>query len=189
MSQTVIGFFDDASDAQRAIEQLQSSGISRDRVDLSRGNAGTGSGTTSSTDVNPVSGSANDENSVRVTTDDRTVDRDGRNTNKITDFFNNLFGGNDNDNDDAKRYGHVAGRSNTIVTVHAQSREEAERAADILDDCGAVDVDERSTQYGFNSTRSNETDSIGGLGSGSTRPRSFIVDRRIEDTNRLRDDF
>ncbi|HEU4472698.1 MAG TPA: hypothetical protein VFR58_16500 [Flavisolibacter sp.] len=189
MSQTVVGFFDDASDAQRALGRLQSSGISRDRVDLSGGGSRMSGGTAGSPDVNPVSGSSRDENSVRVTSDDRTVDREGRNTNKITDFFNNLFGGHDKDNDDAKRYGHVAGKSNTIVTVHAQSREEAERAADILDECGAVDVDERSTQYGFASSRNagmgNSTERSGS----GMRSRSFIVDRSIDDSDRLRDEL
>ena len=38
MSQTVVGFFDDQSDVEKAIEELQSEGISRDRIDVSRDN-------------------------------------------------------------------------------------------------------------------------------------------------------
>lgn len=210
MAQTVIGFFDDHSDAQRAIERLQRSGFSRDRVDLSRG-GGTGTGVSGSTsgmgNVNPVSGSERDENSVRRTSDDRTVDREGRNTNAITDFFNNLFG---NNKDDADRYSRVAERSGAIVTVHAQSREEAERAADILDDCGAVDVDERSAQYGYANTRAEGTGErrdIAGerdttiprieenlnvgkrtVEQGGVRVRSRIVERPIEEHIRLREE-
>ena len=167
MSQTVIGFFDDQSEARRALEQLQSRGISRERIDISKGSdAGSTGGATGGatgnrsndiTEVNPVSGSAKDENTVRRTGDDLTVDRDGRNTNAITDFFNNLFGGrdkdkdddDDDDDDDAARYSHVAQRSGAIVTVHAQSRQEAEAAAEIMDDCGAVDVNERASQSGY----------------------------------------
>jgi hypothetical protein len=200
MSQTVIGFFDDREEAQKAIERLQSAGISRDRVDLSGGSSGAATGSSNSSSgsptVNPVSGSARDENSVSRTSDDRTVDPDNRNTNKFTDFFNNLFGGSDND-DDSKRYSHVASNSNTILTVHAQSKEEAEQAADILDDCGAVNVDERASQYGYTSsqsgTMSGTSDSIGEQGGGNlsgrsdARLRSRIFDRRIEDDNlRLR---
>lgn len=136
MSQTVIGFFDDQSEARRALEQLQSRGISRERIDISKGSdvgnisGATGNRSNDTTEVNPVSGSAKDENTVRRTGDDLTVDRDGRNTNAITDFFNNLFGGrdkdkdddDDDDDDDAARYSHVAQRSGAIVTVHAQSR-------------------------------------------------------------------
>lgn len=188
MSQTVIGFFDDASEAQKAVQRLQSSGFNKNRIDVSNSggtSATSGShGSPSSHDhVNPVSGSERDENSVRRTADDRTVDREGRNTNKITDFFNNLFGGKDDD-DDAKRYSHVGQRS-SIVTVHAQSKDEAERAADILDECGAVDVDERAEKSGYTgSAKSN----IQGTSerSGSTY-RSRIVDRSVDDHLRLRD--
>ena len=55
----------------------------------------------------------------------------------ITRFFKNLFGDND---DEADRYSRVGMRSNSIVTVHAQSSDEAERAADLLDDYGAINV-------------------------------------------------
>jgi hypothetical protein len=183
MSQTVIGFFDDASEAQRAIERLQSSGFNRDRVDISKGGSSSGSG--SDTHVNPVSGSSRDENSARKTADDRTVDREGRNTNKITDFFNNLFGGKD-DNDEANRYSHVAQKSNCIVTVHAQSKEEAERAADILDDCGAVDVDERASQSGYAGLERSASQRL--QESSASRFKSRIVDRPIDEHRRLRDE-
>ncbi|HYH15660.1 MAG TPA: YsnF/AvaK domain-containing protein [Flavisolibacter sp.] len=211
-AQTVIGFFDDQQEAQRAVEQLQSRGISRDRIDVSRNDAGISgaSGSTSgNAGVNPVSGSTRDENSIRRTSDDRTVDEGGRNTNKITDFFNNLFGG--SDNDDADRYSRVAQNSNTIVTVHAQSEEEAEMAADILDDAGAVNVDERASQLGVSNTRS--TEDIGGrqnisnerentipiiqenlevgkreVERGGVRVRSRIVERPVEEHIRLREE-
>jgi hypothetical protein len=188
MSQTVIGFFDDASEAHRAIERLQSSGFNKDRIDISNKGTGAGMGSGSTGSVNPVSGSERDENSVSRTSDDRTVDREGRNTNKITDFFNNLFGGHDdNDNDDAKRYSHVANTSGSIVTVHAQSQEEAERAADVLDECGAVNVNERANQSGYSS--SNLSSGAQSTGESATaRLRSRIVDRSVEDHIRLRDD-
>ena len=179
MSQTVIGFFDSQSEAQQAIEQLQSKGISRDRIDVSGGGTSTGTAgnrTAENSDVNPVSGSERDENSVRKTSDDRTVDRDGRNTNRFTDFFNNLFGGGD-DKDDVERYGNMAERAGAIVTIHAQSAEEAERAADILDHSGALDVDERGSQPGYSPTNT----------SGNRRSRSRIVNRKLDDNMRLRD--
>jgi hypothetical protein len=185
MAQTVIGFFDDATEAQTAIERLERIGISRDHIDVSRGNSGiTGvSGSnTGSEEINPVSGSERDENSVRRTSDGRTVDEAGRNTNKFTDFFNNLFGG--SKNDDADRYSRVASESNTIVTVHAQSKDEAEAAADILDDAGAIDVDERSSQYGY--TSSQRTGEGENLSSERMRMRSRIVENRVEDRLRLR---
>lgn len=205
MTQTVIGFFDETSEAQRAVEQLQSAGISRDRIDVSRGSGGTTSHTTgTSGDMSPVSGSTRDENSTSRTSDDRTVGGEGRNTNAFTEFFNNLFGGGD-DNDDAGRYSKVAEGSNSIVTVHAQSREEAERAAGILDSCGAIDVDERSSQYGSISAgrpestgdrrettipRVEENLNVGKRTeeSGGVRVRSRIVERPVEEHVRLREE-
>ena len=208
MAQTVIGFFDETSEAQRAVEQLQTAGISRDRIDVSRGSGSGGTASLSGEsrgDINPVSGSGRDENSVSRTSDDRTVDREGRNTNAFTDFFNNLFGGDSDDNDNANRYSRVAESSNSIVTVHAQSKEEAERAADILDSCGAIDVDERAAQYGSMSAgrpadtgdrrettipRVEENLSVGKRTeeTGGVRVRSRIVERPVEEHIRLREE-
>lgn len=200
MAQTVIGFFDEASEAQKAVEKLQSRGISRDRIDVSRGSGSS----TAGAGYSNTSGSSD-----RVTDDDRTVDREGRNTNAITDFFNSLFGGKD---DDAERYSRVASSSNTIVTVHAQTEDEAEAAADIMDDCGAIDVDERSAQYGYDSSRGS-SDRMGdrtGVSSdrdttiermeenleigkrtvetGGVRVRSRIVENPVEEHIRLREE-
>ncbi len=94
----------------------------------------------------------------------------------ISNFFSNLFG----NDDDAKSYSEVANRGCT-VTVYTDSNEEAENVADILDDCGAIDVDERITQYrsGMGATGTGMGTSAGmGAGSmgtgnisGSTRER------------------
>jgi len=59
-------------------------------------------------------------------------------------FFRTLFS-----DDDSDKYTTVANRSQSIVTVHAQSSDEAEMAADILDEYGAVDVDEKAASYGY----------------------------------------
>jgi uncharacterized protein (TIGR02271 family) len=140
MAQTVIGMFDDSSEAQQAVEKLVSSGISRDRID-----------------VTEQSGSSPSYSSTSGTTDrDRDDDHDD---NAITRFFKNLFG---DDDDDADKYSKVASRAKCIVTVHAQSNDEAEDAADILDDNGAVDVDERASEYGSGSTSGRSTAAAAG---------------------------
>lgn len=91
--------------------------------------------------------------------------------NAFTSFFKNLFG---DDNDDADRYAAVSGRGYTIVTVHASSGDQAEEAADILDDFGAVDVNEKAVEYGVYNTDkesiAEERDAI--------RRRSRIVESR-----------
>jgi stress response protein YsnF len=174
MAKTVVGFFDDATDAQRAVDRLQNEGISRQYVDVSRGDAGTS-----------------------------TVSNDREEESGITRFFKSLFG---DDSDDADRYSKV-GRNSTMVTVHAQTDDEAERAADLLDDCGAIDVDERSAQYGYTSAGSSPDMSTSGreertipnirenievgkreVERGGVRVRSRIIERPVEENVRLREE-
>jgi stress response protein YsnF len=198
MAQTVVGFFDNPSDAQRAVQELQRIGLTRESIDISSGNQSTG---TSSSSTSTVS-------------DSRDRDGDHREGNAITRFFNSLFG---DDDDEATRYSRVAQNSNSIVTVHARSDEEAERAADILDEYGAVDVDERSAQYGYDRTsnsgysntdrdrtissdRDSDTDTtinrveenleVGKreVERGGVRVRSRIVERPVEENVRLREE-
>jgi len=122
MAQTVIGMFDNASEAQQAVQQLTNKGFSRDNIDVTNSGA-SNSGTSDYT-------SHDDEGSG------------------IGNFFKNLF----SDNDETDKYTQVARRSQSLVTVHAQTADEAEDAADILDDCGAVNVDERAASYSGSGT-------------------------------------
>lgn len=160
MAQTVVGFFDNAAEAQSAVQQLVSNGFSRENIDISAG----GSGSTGQV-------SSNREESG--------------NENGITRFFKSLFG---DDDDEAQRYSTVGQKSGSIVTVHAQSSDEAERAADLLDDYGAVNVNERASQYGYDSDRSttnvgsdrtdyssDRTDYVAGPSAGLTSDRTSDI--------------
>jgi stress response protein YsnF len=199
MANTVVGIFDGAREAENAVEKLVASGISRNNIDITSGATGSDSSYVS----NERSGSSDSRiiGDRRVVDDDgeaRTVDSKGRNTNRITDFFNSLFG---HDSDDAKRHASVGSNSHSIVTVHAQTGDEAETAASILDDCGAVDVDERATQYGFERTSGNREEETSiprieenlevgkrSVETGGVRVRSRIVDRPVEENIRLREE-
>lgn len=77
------------------------------------------------------------------TTETRSDDDDNDFGEGISNFFSRLFG---QSNDDARKYTE-ASRRGSMVTVYARTSEEAERAARIMDEYGAVDVDERSSQY------------------------------------------
>ncbi|GAB3817846.1 YsnF/AvaK domain-containing protein [Pontibacter rugosus] len=117
----------------------------------------------------------------------------------IGSFFSNLFGGDDK----SRSYSNYA-RTGAIVTVHAKSAQEAERAADILDDFGAVNLDERAsgTTAATDTTRtaSTSTDStipvieeemqVGKrtVETGGVRIRSRIIERPIEEHLRLREE-
>jgi uncharacterized protein (TIGR02271 family) len=162
MAQTVVGIFDTASEAQNAVEALVNSGFSRDQIDLS----------TRSSDYTYDQGSTTSSSFSTTTTTDTTRDEGG-----IGGFFRSLFG--DDDDDRTNRYSTV-GERGSIVTVHATSEDYAERAADILDEYGAVDVDERATQYGYGSqgyvatTGSTTTTGINDLTVGTTQTTGVV---------------
>jgi len=154
MAQTVIGFFDDAADAQRAVEKLVSNGFDRDHIDISSGNR---SGAVS------TSGDTSESH---------------EHESGISRFFKNLFGDN---NDDADRYSRVGMHSNSIVTVHAQSSDEAERAADLLDDYGAINVNERASQYDTTNTTLDRSTTVDTTRTGDTSDRDTTINRIEED--------
>jgi uncharacterized protein (TIGR02271 family) len=173
MAQTVIGFFDNSSNAQDAVEKLVDCGISTNRIDVSGSNSSS-------------------ETKVETRNDD---DDD----NGITRFFKNLFG---DDDDNVNKYSGVASRSQRIITVHANTNDEAERAADILDDCGAVNVDESAAKFGYSGStddkygrnREEKLDVIEEnlevgkreVEKGAVRLRSRIIERPVEESIRLR---
>ncbi|MCX6215545.1 YsnF/AvaK domain-containing protein [Spirosoma sp.] len=135
MAHTVVGVFDNATEAQKAVDELVDKGFSRSSIDLS---AQTG--------------------------DYSNSDLDDDDDSSVGGFFSSLFG---NDDDNAKRHTRVATRG-SVVTVHAQTDDEAEQAADILDDNGAVDVDERASAYGYGNTGTQTTMGTTGTSFGTT---------------------
>jgi uncharacterized protein (TIGR02271 family) len=182
MANTVIGLFDEASDARRAVQELTAAGFDRDRIDITTAD---------------VSGDL-----------DHGADRAGESygnegfTDKIGNFFTSLFG--DDESDRAGYYSEAMSRGGTLVTVHADSRELAERAAGVLDAAGAVDVDERVAQY--QTAAGGERAGAGRRGAaipvieeelrvgkrevegGGVRVRSRVVERPVEESVRLREE-
>lgn len=126
------------------------------------------------------------------------TDRDGytdadrnRDSDSIGGFFSSLFG----DSDESK-YHTEAAQQGTVVTVHATSDSEAERAADILDNFGTIDANEFAGARA--TTGTVDTDSkidvveenleVGKrqVNTGGVRVRSRIVERPVEEHIRLR---
>lgn len=171
MSQTVIGIFDYTSEAQEAVSYLVNNGFNRESIDLSSRGAETEGTSTTSDDYDDHTGSG------------------------VGGFFSNLFG----TSDEADKYTKV-GRKGAIVTVHAKSSEEAESAAKILDNYGAIDVNERAESYkssGYTNTGTDAADSIKiieekmqvgkrEVETGGVRLRSRIVEQAVQEDVRLR---
>ena len=119
MSSTLVAVFDDYSEAQEACRKLQAVGIDKQSIQLNGAD------------------STAEQMSPRNDPDDEPG--------AISRFFSSIFG-TDNDND-ASKYTEAASRGNTILTVAVADESRVEEISDMLDDCGAVDVDERAQQW------------------------------------------
>lgn len=127
MANTVIGVYDNYSDAQSALNALLEGGFSRNGIRLSPDQ--------DTPDAR--------QSSLRGTgqADDRS--EEGWSIGK---FFRSLFGG-EEENEHAHVYSEAVRRGSYLVTVDADSDEQGDRATDILDRFNPVDLDGRSTQW------------------------------------------
>ena len=142
MQHTLVAVFDNRSDAQNAMDELLASGFSRSDVNVSSADP------TGQTDS--LTGST-------ARTDDIHEEGIGA---SIKHFFTGLFG---SDNDEhASRYSDVVSRGHHVLTVVSQSEPEVERAADVIERFGPVDIDERHDLTG----------SAASLGAGAYQPQS-----------------
>jgi len=124
MQHTLVAVFDNRSDAQNAMDELLASGFSRTDVNVSSADP-TGQ-------TNSLTGS--------TTTTTNEVHEEGIGA-SIKHFFTGLFG---SDNDEhVSRYSDVVSRGHHVLTLVTQSEPEVERAADVIERFGPVDIDER----------------------------------------------
>lgn len=119
MSSTLVAVFDDYSEAQDASRKLQEAGIDQQSIQLN--------GTESSAGQMSPRSDPDDEPGV------------------ISRFFSSIFGM--DDDRDSSKYTEAARRGSTILTVTVADESRVEEISDLLDDCGAVDVDERAQQW------------------------------------------
>lgn len=132
MSHTVIGIFKTFTEASVARQHLETNGFHPGNIDVADSNY-----TAPDYSGNDITGGVTD-----VTAESRLHEHDHKDNDSIGGFFRNLFGGNDDDDEQLINRHIEAGKRGTVVTVHANSYDEAERAADILDEYGAVNVND-----------------------------------------------
>ncbi|WP_439582000.1 hypothetical protein [Dyadobacter bucti] len=108
---TVVGIFEYESDAQNAQNYLLANGFGDGDVDIK------------------TASYKSEETEPHVDSDDNLFER-------IGNFFQELF----NEDHDEREQFTEAGKRGTIVTVHAESADEAVAAAHIMDEYGALDV-------------------------------------------------
>lgn len=118
MSTTLVGVFDTLSDADKARQKLIDTGFDKQSIRV---------------DADAASG-----------TPARRVDADRDDEpGAISRFFSNLFGS----DDDASDYTEAVRRGGAVLTVTLADDERADEVSELLEDCGAVDVDERVEQW------------------------------------------
>jgi hypothetical protein len=113
MVQTVIGIFNESNHAECAVHELMDNSFDREHIDISL-----------PPDPSETRGDATDENGVLDS--------------KVGKYFLNIFG----DTQLAMKYATVAQRG-TVIAVLTHNYSEAVKAANILDACGALNVDEQ----------------------------------------------
>jgi stress response protein YsnF len=184
MRQTVFGIFDKASEAQNAVKHLMDQGFTQNEIDVHSTREGA--------------------ETSKTKTETKSKPKE-RNSDGYMNFFSNLFAG---DDDTARTYSDVA-RRGSVVTVHTSSAEDSERAAEILDRFGAIDVNEKAAKYRAEGTfGTNQTGNMGNTAdansipvieeemevgkrrveTGGVRLRSRIIERPVEETLRLREE-
>jgi len=129
MQHTLVAVFDNRSDAQNAVDELLASGFTRDNVYVSSADltdqAGTSSYASSTYDTTTTTGTTHGEGIGA----------------SIKHFFENLFG---SDNDEhVTRYSSAVSGGQHVLTLTTDSEPEVERAADVIERFGPVDIDER----------------------------------------------
>ena len=151
MQQTLVAVFDNRNDAQQALEDLVSSGFSRSQARLSDGDP---AGDTSMSSGSMSSSSMSSSGSSTTTQSDSGDTGFGSG---IKNFFSDLFGA--DRSEPAQMYSQAVTRGHYVLTLTADSLPEVERAADIVERYGPVDIDEHSEQWGMGA---------GGSGLGAT---------------------
>ncbi len=131
MQHTLIAVFDNRSDAQKALEDLVASGFSRQMARLSEGD--------------PTGQSSLQSASAARSSTAKATPNDGSIGSSIKNFFSDIFG--TDRSTDAQMYSEAVTRGHYVLTVTADSEPEVERAADIVERYGPVDIDEHSQQW------------------------------------------
>jgi hypothetical protein len=143
-SHTVVGIFESDFAAQDAVDALINKGFDRSEIDVRNHRDISG---------HPESDQTESGNY-----------QDHKKESALSSFFSTIFG---DKNEDANKHYQVVSKGGAVVTVYTKTEEEAMRASDVLDENGAMDVDDRASRYA--------SENSGALPAGST-PRSGSAD-------------
>ena len=138
MQHTLVAVFDNRADAQSAMEELLASGFSSQEVRMSQ-------------ETGDTTGAMSPTSSMGTTsTTGTTGATDEGFGSGIKNFFSDLFG---SDHDEPKRkYSEAVTRGSHVLTVSTATLPEVERAADLIERFGPIDIDEKTSQWGGGAT-------------------------------------
>src|SRR3954467_1074842 len=119
----LVAIFSDRASAESAVQELMRNGLQSSQVEIN---------STDKLPYNAASGNAGLSGSYQENSGGG-----------LSSWFHNLFGSN-TDDDDRKYYSKAANRGRAAVVVHAHD-EMLDRAADILNRSGAINVEENET--------------------------------------------
>ncbi|NEX60377.1 YsnF/AvaK domain-containing protein [Noviherbaspirillum sp. 17J57-3] len=141
----VVGVYDNASDAQSAVQALESAGIPRSSIELNTD----ATGTYGATDTTLGTAASASRTSATTRLDDSTtVDGQHERGSGIGNFFRSLFGMDDDvRREDHDVYNESLRRGSQVLTVEARDDDEAERITDILSRYNPVDIDDRASHW------------------------------------------
>lgn len=131
MQHTLVAVFDNRNDAKQAMDELLASSFTSTNVRLSQGDTADASEVLAGGTIQPA-----------VHNDDDSI------ASSIRNFFSDIFGTDDSVN--AQRYETAVTRGHHVLTVGPVSEPEVERAADIVERFGPIDIDEENdgAEYG-----------------------------------------
>ncbi len=150
MQHTLIAVFDNRADADRAQDDLLLAGFKRDCVKIS------------TSDPTGMTDSLTGASAAGATTAESEPRHEGLGA-SIKHFFADIFGTDNSEH--AQRYSDAVSRGHHVLTVVTESEPEVERAADVVERHGPVDIDEKHAQWsGAGQISHPETMRAGGAG-------------------------
>lgn len=130
MANTIVGVYENHTQAQGAYNELLANGF--DRTDLQ---------------LSPEEESANARQTSLSATGTTAASEDHSFGAGIRNFFRNMFGDNDDYSDHADVYSEAVRRGHYLLTVHADDDTELTQATQVMNRFGAIDIDERAAQW------------------------------------------
>ena len=124
MQNTVIGVYDKYSQAQAAVNELMTRGLSRAHINMI-----------------PQEESFDSRSSALRSSDDRDEGW------SIGKFFRSMFGSDEPESSHTDLYHEAVRRGSYLVTVEAESDEQRDQACEILDRYDPINIDERSSAW------------------------------------------